>query len=89
MRNKLDENKYIGIGETPIELSRFKNLPEKAKITGNIFSFDPYGDETQFYVLSENECIIIGEPTEYITKEQLDNNKCFVINHKLYENSNV
>lgn len=85
MKNKIDLNEYIGVAETPIELSKFNNLPEKAKVPGNIFGFDPYGDETQFYVVNENECIILGEPTEYVTEEQIKNNNVFIINHKLYE----
>lgn len=81
MKNKIDKNKYIGINESPISLSKFQNLPEKAKIPGNIFGFDLYGDDdSQFYVVNEKECVILGDADEYVTKEQLNNDKWFVMN---------
>lgn len=72
-------NVYLGIDKSIIPFEYFKGI--YLNMPGTVFGSDLYGDETQFYVGKDGVSIATMNDDEYVTKEDLENDLWFLINH--------
>lgn len=73
-----DPSIYLGIDDTIIPFEMFKGI---YNITTAVFGSDYYGDETQFYIGKDGVSIATMNKDQYVTKEDLENDLWFLINH--------